>query len=408
MDFAAILVMILVLLALVGVLVFLVWDYLNFKTDIKKTITQSTDVVAREKNERLSNIKYVVDQVNTVNTDIYNTFSSNVVTQQYALSNLQATNSSLIRGLDTVFAFENDSQRMSLLNLPGGVNPDLNLMAHVNAISGMDIMELSSNISTKFCSESDPSRCIEFPDASGNTFLTSLYPNGKVVIDGEALFRNKVTYASVNQGAVTTYADISTMGTNDTLFKSQKHLMIQSATGNVGIGRTPVNPPNAMLHINAPDQSQLDIFSATSSASANTPVKITNDGTLVVNKIQLGSDATAIQIRRDPANQRLVINSPQGITIATTDPNNTRFTNKVDFAVLPTMPTPPVVGGATSTATGSTSTQSSGAATTTSTTGATSTQSTGAATTTSTTGATSTGSSSTTSTPASTLPGVPI
>lgn len=77
MELAVVIGIILVLLALIGVLSYLIWDYMRFKDDIKGDISDTTNSLTNEKSERLSNIKYVVDQVNTVNTDIYNVVVGN-------------------------------------------------------------------------------------------------------------------------------------------------------------------------------------------------------------------------------------------------------------------------------------------------------------------------------------------
>lgn len=338
MDFAAIIIMLLVLFTLVGVLVFLVWDYIKFKNETKSGITQATTDLTREKSERLSNMKYMVDQVNTVNTDIYNTFSSNLNTYNNQLSTMTSSNNLLSNSLDQFFKLRvGDNNLQPLMSPPGAVQPDLQLMRNVTAISGMNITQLSSNVSMQFCSALDKNRCIRFPDANGNTYLTSMYPNSQVVIDGNTLFKSKVTYASAADNSQ--YAEVGSFGTNnkDTLFKSTNNMMLQATAGGVGIARTPLNPPEAMLHVAAPNEPTVDVFKAVSAAPGSGQVKITNDGTLVVDKIQIGSDSQAqpILLYKNPTSKKLVLTSPTGIEVQTPG-NTTAFSNGVTYAVAPT------------------------------------------------------------------------
>lgn len=270
MEFAAIITMILVLLALCGVLGYLVWDYLQFKEDVKKDVTTSTQNVTKEKTERLSSIKYVVDQVNTVNTDIYNSMTSNIGNIKTRIDTVEGNNNALVQGIESVFSMNVNGVSRDITDIPAGVRPNLDLIANVTALSGMNIRQLSSNVSTQFC---NGTRCIKFPDSQGDTYITGLYTNSKIMLDGETWINGKASIA--NQS--TLLADISAIGTNDTLVRSQRNMMFQSVNGNIGIGRTPINPPQAMLHINAASNTTTDALRVTS--GNQTPMRITSGGT---------------------------------------------------------------------------------------------------------------------------------
>ena len=71
MEGLAIIVMLLALLALIGVLVYIVRDYYVHKETNAADFGKTTSDIAAERTDRLGNLKYVVDQVNTVNDDIY-------------------------------------------------------------------------------------------------------------------------------------------------------------------------------------------------------------------------------------------------------------------------------------------------------------------------------------------------
>lgn len=338
MDFASLIMMIVVLLALIGVLVFLIWDYMKFKTDTADNLVKASETVTNEKTERLANMKYIVDQVNTVNTDIYNTFSSNMTLYNNKVSDVSSSNITLTNSLQSVFGFKVEGADKRILELPGGVTPDLQLISNVTAISGMNISQLTSNVNTQFCSAIDSDRCIKFPDSNGDTYITSLYPNKQVVIDGNTVFRDKISYASADGSK--TYGEVSSFGTDnsDMLLKTNNNMILQATEGGIGIGRSPINPPNAMLHVNGPS-GDVDIFKATSVQPGSTPVRILSDGTLVVNKIQLNDgQSDPIWIFQNPQNKELVINSQTGVNIKT-GAKKTTFENQVVYTVEPTLST---------------------------------------------------------------------
>lgn len=337
MDFASLVIMVIVLFALIGVLVFLILDYMKFKTETADNLVKASETVTNEKTERLANMKYIVDQVNNVNTDIYNTFSSNMTMYDKKVTDVSSSNVTMMNSLESVFGFKVEGADKRILELPGGVKPDLQLITNVTAISGMNITQLTSNVSTQFCSAIDSDRCIRFPDDNGNTYITSLYPNKQVVIDGDTVFRDKISYASADGN--TTYGEISSFGTDnaDMLLKTNKNMILQATDGGIGIGQSPINPPDAMLHVNGPAGS-VDIFKATSVNPGNTPVRILSDGTLIVNKIQLNDgNSDPIWLFQNPQTKKLVINSQTGIDVMT-GTNTTSFQNGVTYAIAPTVP----------------------------------------------------------------------
>ena len=134
MDVLAIIIMIIIVLGLVGVISYFVYVYLQDKDSLTAQINSTNITVANEQSNRLSNIKYVVDQVNTVNSDIATQFSSNLNIHNTKFTGLNKsvtrlqsnvnTNTQNINSINTGFGqyikFGNpqETNGYNLLNLP--------------------------------------------------------------------------------------------------------------------------------------------------------------------------------------------------------------------------------------------------------------------------------------------------
>lgn len=190
MDFAALVVMILCVIGLAGVLVYFVLDYKKYKEEVDKMFGETEKKVTVEKVDRMANVKYVVDQVNNVNNDIYTQVTSNVNT----VTDVKATQDRLLSSFGSVLSFSSNtavpnsspvSSQVSLLNLPGSGNIDMNLMSRVNATMGLTAKDLSGDKKVKFCSRENPSRCIQIPNSQGDLYLTSMRssPDSAIIMD---------------------------------------------------------------------------------------------------------------------------------------------------------------------------------------------------------------------------------
>jgi hypothetical protein len=328
MELVAVIVMILVLFSLIGVLAFLVYDYLKYKDETTLSLQSASKSITNEKSERLSNLKYMVDQVNTVNTDIFNTFNSNMALQTSNIDTMRSNQDKMVSGLNTFLTFSSNesipigSGQISLINLPGVVAPDVRLIKHVTAVSGFTIKDLGNSVGSSntaiFCSKDDPNRCIRFPDADGNTFLTSLKSDGSVVMGSKSEFRNELNFSYVNSGTVTQYGTIKpTTTTNpDVIVDARNNLLLRA--GKVGVSRNEMTP-EAALNIVSTDATT-NVFKAQSTVPNANPVVIKPDGTLVVRNLQIGDEADTqrITISKNNETNELIISAPYGINVSTT------------------------------------------------------------------------------------------
>ena len=161
--------------------------------------TQIGDTVDVERKDRVSNVGYVVGQVNSVNDDIYKAYTSNTSlinsNATYATSNiaridntvsgLKAQQDQMQGGFSKFLAFSSSTAPgapdVTLANLAGSSAPDVRLIQHVSATMGLTAKDLApGNNAARFCNSAG--KCIEFPNQNGDTYLTG-FGNGKVVLD---------------------------------------------------------------------------------------------------------------------------------------------------------------------------------------------------------------------------------
>jgi hypothetical protein len=204
METAEVVVIILLSLTLIGALGYFLYTYIQDRNNMESQISATTAQVSAEQSNRLSNIKYVVDQLNGVTGDISNTITNsnvafqsslNATTQSIATSNalfnaqfsqfgsnLTSMQSSNLDYQSSNSAYLANSKnfinigtaKMSLFDIPGaGVTPNINLMQNVIALSGLTGSNLTPANSFQFCYGPDMTNCIQFPDQNSNTFITA-------------------------------------------------------------------------------------------------------------------------------------------------------------------------------------------------------------------------------------------
>lgn len=178
MDEIGIIVMLIAVLALVGVIIYFVYTYMKDKDIIDSRIVKTTNMVDAEKSDRLSNMKYVVDEVNKVNADILKTITTSNIVFNTSLNtnskNIQTINDEL-SGFGKIVQFSSNSTVVKMSDLPGvsgGVN--ITLLGQVMSSMGLTGKDLV-NHPIILCGGTDTSKnCLKFPDENGNTYLTSL------------------------------------------------------------------------------------------------------------------------------------------------------------------------------------------------------------------------------------------
>lgn len=282
MDGLSILIILLVILALAGVVFYFVYDYLDYKNKTSTDINTANTAITAEGKERLGNLAYVVNQVNTVNDDIYGTLTSNIVFTNSNVSVQSKKTDDLINSFSKVMTFNTigSTPSISLFDLPGTPgNINMNLLKHVTATMGLTASNLTPGAPAEFCSATG---CVKFPDSSGNTFLGPLTTGGQVVLDGAVRVNNGVTFGGTGAPALTT--------------ANQNSFTLNSKY--VGIGNT--NPAYTLDVLGKTGDNLLKATSTDTPAGTSPALLVNANGDLIVSQsIQIKpttAGATAISV----------------------------------------------------------------------------------------------------------------
>lgn len=210
MGLFEIVIIMLVILGLVGVIIYFVYTYYQDKDSIESKITSAISTtnkkISNEQLDRLANIKYVVDQVNNVNSDISTQFTSSNVSFQKSIKEEQARITSNLAlqtdndkklfssysnidsnvdintldiknmnaGFGNYITFGNPSgiNSYNLLNLPSSPPANMNLMKQVNLVMGLTAQDLEKN-NINLCYGPGATNCTSFPNSEGNTVIAA-------------------------------------------------------------------------------------------------------------------------------------------------------------------------------------------------------------------------------------------
>ena len=129
MNTIAFIIILLIIIGIIFVLFHYIRDYLNYKSTVDTNLSIAQSAINSEKTDRVKNLKYIVDQVNTVNDQVYNVTNQNILNQQQIESQLDASQSNIIAGLNSAFTFtDSNNNPISIIDLPGYMQPNLNLL----------------------------------------------------------------------------------------------------------------------------------------------------------------------------------------------------------------------------------------------------------------------------------------
>ena len=242
-------VILLSLIATAIILYYFIRDYTKYKTELNTKLSKSQSIIDSEKADRVGNLKYVVDQVNTINQEVASVAQDKITKQNKLAQQLDASQGNIIAGLNSAISFTDaNNTTIPLVNLPGADHPNMHLLKHVTATMGLTTNDLNVDGTLKMCSSKDPNKCISLADKDGNTYLTDIGASpGSVILDA----RNGT---NINN-SVNLNGNIflnSTNGTPSGIINTESGpntIVLQ--TGMVGVGDFTSMAPNATLHVNS-------------------------------------------------------------------------------------------------------------------------------------------------------------
>lgn len=213
-DFVIFIIVILVL-AIAGTLTYFIIDYSKYKKETNSTLDASTTNIDANRKDikdetmnRMSNVKYVVQQVNKVNTDIYSAVTSNTSN----IKDVKNIQDKSLRNVGTFLKFTSNTSvnpnistpgsSIPLMDLPGSGNINMQLMQRVNATMGLTATDLSPSKSVQFCASSDPKRCVKIPADNGDLYFTTMTSNKSSTITMDAPYVKATGQICINKTCI--------------------------------------------------------------------------------------------------------------------------------------------------------------------------------------------------------------
>lgn len=313
METALIFLLFIIIVVILGFGGYFAYDYIQYKKTLEtefekanKDIVANQTAISAEQKTRVSSMKYVVDQVNTTNEDIYSTFTSNVADTKKTTDTLTDRQLKMLNGLNSVMRFStstvsNGSNLVDILSLPGAPTVNMELMKRVNVLNGMTFNELSATKNVKLCGVPDgggDARCMEFPNADGKTVFTNLVQNKPLVFNANAEFSSNVLFANADGGLLESSSTAQPLKIRSSKFV---HVANNLAVGDNAEFNTDVALPTMAIH--SIDTTK-DAMKVSTSTKANA-VRVDANGRLVL--------ANTNTFETD-ANNKLLVNT-QGLRI---------------------------------------------------------------------------------------------
>ena len=252
-------------------------DYLQYKSLVNTQLSVAQSAVNSEKADRVGNLKYIVDQQNNVNSQIYSTTQQNLANQSTLSSQLDASQGNILAGLNSAMNFtDNHGNNVPIINLPGAANPNMNLMNNVNATMGLTAKDFNTNGQVKMCNASG-TKCIKFPDQNGDTYLTDIGTGGSIILNG-------TNGTQINNGVNLNGSlniNSSSGAPSGTIVPGSGSNQMLLQTNMVGVGNFPSSiAPEATLHVNSPNGT--DTLLKLSTDQGDQVITVTPDGQLSI------------------------------------------------------------------------------------------------------------------------------
>lgn len=190
--------------------------YVKKLGETDENVKNNSNAITNERKDRMGNFKTLVDEVNRANKKITTGLNSKIGKNTDTLTSLgdriDSTN-----GIFTLSASSGDEEPVNIFDKPGHSLPNLNIMKRLIATSGVTVEDVNADgAQVKICGNvADASKCIEFPNADGDTVLRGIGSSGKLRVNGvlnvdDGIVTNSITVT--NGGGILSDGDIQIQG----------------------------------------------------------------------------------------------------------------------------------------------------------------------------------------------------
>ena len=274
-----VIVAIVVMVGFIVALGYLVYDYFAYKK-------AATAAAEQDRKTSLAHDRYIIDKANavsgTLNSNVldvnskadylragFNSWNDDFSQALRFTSNVPVASAGAVGGTGSAAA----TGSFRIGQVPGAPIANLELLKHTSFVGGLTARELTSERAAALCgSGANSGRCIRFPDADGNTYLTGLTPEASVVLDAP---RTKVL-------GTLDFGKIGTLGDSDgSLFLGGENVAIGNFSTTGASGSSDMNIINT-------DPDAGFVYASKRSSEDLDPAKMikfmtTRDGTVIMN-----------------------------------------------------------------------------------------------------------------------------
>jgi hypothetical protein len=266
------------IVAIIGLSIYFVWDVKKHKDENVTDIATITKDIKSEKEDRLSTLKFVVDQVNKTNSDMDAAYTDKlgnlvkadtVINDKYA--KLETGFGSIIRLVDA------NGNALPITGAPAGSSSKVKLMKEVSVVGGMTVNDIRPNDmgdgvlnAFKACGPANAggvSKCIEFPNQAGDVYLTAFndtksivlaspteVKNNLSVVNGKFTIKNAPTTGAPTNVMSMSYSEVGanaisvlqSEGTNNNLVLKSPNAVVINGTNSVNVQSVQMTLPKKL------------------------------------------------------------------------------------------------------------------------------------------------------------------
>jgi len=216
LEGTALILSVLAILSLIGLSIYFYMDVDKHKVENVKDLNAVKTDITGEKNDRLGNLAYVIDQVNVINKDIkttYDTANAKITTN---VTNLGTRIDGVESGFGSLLSIRSGSSNIPLSSLASVSQPNIDLIKNISVLGGMNIKDVQASKQFKVCGGTGTAeRCIQFPNSEGDTYLTNLFSGKSLVFDAPSKF-NGLTKFSDNVNITSSLGFLEASDVNQT------------------------------------------------------------------------------------------------------------------------------------------------------------------------------------------------
>jgi len=186
MESIAYLTIILLILAIVGIIIYCVSRYYDYKPQFDNQILKTSNQINSEKQDRIQNLTTIVNEINPINENIHDYLQYYTNEQKYFMSNMNLIENNFTNNINSTFSFADASGNpINIDQIPYNDNTPNNQLLYNLKVG--KTLSTSGNLKTtgnvQICNNESSSKCIKF--SNNNTYLTNIGQNdGSIILDG--------------------------------------------------------------------------------------------------------------------------------------------------------------------------------------------------------------------------------